>query len=72
MEKDAAEAQAKLESAADGSTEPDQLEALTEEVRQTAELAEKSKRRAAKARVKADDAERQANSVKEDTESEDR
>ena len=66
----AAEVEAKLEAAANGSVEPDQLEALTEETHRAAELAEKSKRRAAKARVKADDAEREANSVKEETESE--
>jgi hypothetical protein len=71
-EKDAAEARAKLEAAANGSVEPDQLEALTEVARQAAESAEKSKRGAAKARVKAEDAEREANSVKEDSESEDR
>ena len=70
VEKGAAEVEAKLEAAASGSVEPDQLDALTEEARQAAEAVEKSKRRAAKARVKAEDAEREANSVKEDSESE--
>jgi branched-subunit amino acid transport protein len=69
-EKGAAKVEAKLEAAANGAAEPDKLEALTEETRRAGESAEKSKRRAAKARVKADDAEREANSVKEETESE--